>query len=79
MIVFSHGVFAMNPQLSAVIVIALAFRVDQIVFESIAESTVLRMITLLLPPQSLASLIAHAHRFALQDRLYKGLHADRLY
>lgn len=39
-----------NPLLSAVVVIALAFNVDQIVFKSVADSTVLRMITLLLPP-----------------------------
>ena len=53
MIVLSHGVFVMTPQLSAVVVIALAFSVDQMVFESVADSTVLRLITLLLPFRSL--------------------------
>ena len=53
MIVLSHGVFVMTPQLSAVVVIALAFSVDQMVFESVADSTVLRLITLLLPSRSL--------------------------
>lgn len=50
MIVLSHGVFVMTPQLSAVVVIALAFSVDQIVLESVADSTILRMIMLLLLP-----------------------------
>ena len=59
MIVLSHGVFVMTPQLSAVVVIALAFNVDQMVFESVADSTILRMITLLLPPRSLHWLHMH--------------------
>jgi len=57
-----------NPLLSAVVVIALAFNVDQIVFKSVADSTVLRMITLLLPPWSLHWL--HMH-ITLRCRIYR--------
>ena len=78
MIVLSHGVFEKESTAvcSCSDCIGIRCRSDRIQISCWLDCTQDDHIT---PTALIASLIAHAHRLAMQDLSYKGLHAGRLY